>query len=143
MVMLATVVTVVATADLAKGVLVGVLLSGVFFAGKVSKLSRVTSELSPDGATRTYRVEGQVFFASAGTFSDAIDVLEPIKRLVIDVSAAHLWDISAVGALDRVVLKARRHGHEVEVVGLNAASATMVARFGVHDKQGAELAASH
>ncbi|WP_218823520.1 SulP family inorganic anion transporter [Inquilinus limosus] len=142
-VMLATVVTVVATSDLAIGVLVGVLLSGVFFAGKVSRLSRVTSTLSPDGAVRTYRVEGQVFFASAGTFAESIDVTEPVVRIVIDVGAAHFWDISAVGALDRVVLKARRHGRAVEVVGLNAASATMVERFAVHDKEEAAVTPSH
>ncbi len=133
-VMLATVLTVVATADLAKGVLVGVLMSGVFFAGKVARLSRVTSMLSSDGRTRTYQVAGQVFFASASTFTDAVDVLEPVDRIVIDVSAAHFWDISAVGALDGVVLRARRHGRAVDVVGLNAASATMVERFAVHDK---------
>lgn len=137
-VMLATVATVVATHDLAKGVIVGVLLSGVFFAGKVSKLSRVSSAMSEDGRTRTYRVEGQVFFASAGTFADSIDVLEPIDRIVIDVADAHFWDISAVGALDRVVMKARRHGLTVDVIGLNDASATMVERFAVHDKAGAE-----
>ncbi|SDB08810.1 SulP family inorganic anion transporter [Belnapia rosea] len=136
-VMLATVATVVATADLAKGVLVGVLLSGVFFAGKVSRLSRVTSALSADGRVRTYRVEGQVFFASAGGFAEAIDVTEPVERIVIDVGAAHFWDISAVGALDRVVMKARRQGKAVEVTGLNAASETMVERFGAHRQDGA------
>lgn len=133
-VMLATVAVVVVTKDLAIGVLIGVLLSGVFFAGKVSRLSRVASELSPDGRVRTYRVTGQVFFASAGTFTGSIDVLEPVERIVIDVHAAHFWDISAVAALDRVVLKARRHGRIVELVGLNAASATMVERFAIHDK---------
>ncbi|SDD35052.1 SulP family inorganic anion transporter [Belnapia rosea] len=140
-VMLATVVTVVATADLAKGVLVGVLLSGVFFAGKVSRLSRVTSALSADGRVRTYRVEGQVFFASAGGFAEAIDVTEPVERIVIDVGAAHFWDISAVGALDRVVMKVRRQGKAVEVTGLNAASETMVERFGAHRQDGAAPAA--
>ncbi len=137
-VMLATVATVVATHDLAKGVLVGVLLSGVFFAGKVSRLSRVTSAISEDGKTRFYVVEGQIFFASAGTFVDAIDFLEPVERIVLDLRNAHFWDISAVGALDRVVLKARRHGLEVEVVGLNSASASLVERFAVHDKEGAD-----
>ena len=136
-VMLATVGTVVATADLSKGVLVGVLLSGVFFAGKVSRLSRITSELTDNGKVRTYVVEGQVFFASAGAFADAIDVTEAVERIVVDVTAAHFWDISAIGALDRVVMKARRHGLAVEVVGLNAASATMVEQFGTHDKEGA------
>ena len=135
-VMLATVATVVVTSDLAKGVLVGVLLSGVFFAGKVSRLSRVTSTLSPDGLTRTYAVEGQVFFASAATFAEAVDLIEPVERIVIDVGAAHFWDISAVGALDRVVLKGRARGKTMEVTGLNAASATMVERFATHDKAG-------
>jgi SulP family sulfate permease len=136
-VMLATVATVIATRDLAKGVIVGVVLSGVFFAGKVARMSRTTSELSADGTVRTYRVSGQVFFASAGAFADAIDVLEPVARIVIDVSGAHFWDISAVGALDRVVLKGRRHGRDMQVLGLNAASATLVERFGVHDKPAA------
>jgi SulP family sulfate permease len=131
-VMLATVGTVVATGDLSKGVLVGVLLSGVFFAGKVSRLSRITSTLSDDGQTRTYVVEGQIFFASAGTFADRIDVTESVARIVIDVAAAHFWDISAIGALDRVVLKARRYERAVAVVGLNAASATLVERFASH-----------
>ena len=131
-VMLATVITVVATHDLAKGVLVGVLLSGVFFAAKVSRLSKVTSSLSADGRVRTYRVEGQVFFASADTFFESIDLLEEVEQITIDVSEAHFWDISAIGALDRVMLKARRHGHNVEVIGLNAASETMVERFATH-----------
>jgi len=143
-VMVATVVTVVATADLAKGVLVGVLLSGVFFAGKVSKLSRISSSLSADGTVRTYRVEGQIFFASAGTFFDAVDLLEPVERIVLDVGSAHFWDISAVGALDRVVLKARRHGRDVDVIGLNDASATMVDRFALHRQpEGAASAPQH
>jgi SulP family sulfate permease len=142
-VMLATVATVVATSDLAKGVLVGVLLSGVFFAGKVARLSRVNSALSEDGRTRTYSVEGQVFFASAGAFSGAIDVTEVVERIVIDVTHAHFWDISAIEALDRVVLKARARGKEVGIVGLNAASATMVERFARHDKDEAAPSPAH
>lgn len=138
-VMLATVAVVVATRDLAIGVLTGVLLSGVFFAGKVSRMSRVVSELSADGRTRTYRVSGQVFFASAGTFAESVEAREPIERLVIDVHAAHFWDISAVDALDRVVMKARAAGRTVEVIGLNEASATLVERFGRHDKAEASL----
>ena len=142
-VMLSTVAVVVATGDLSKGVLVGVILSGVFFAGKVSRLSPITSSLSADGAVRTYVVQGQIFFASAGTFADSIDVTEPVDTLIIDVSQSHFWDISAIGALDRVVLKARQHNKRVEVIGLNAASATMVERFAVHDKDGAEAVAPH
>ncbi len=141
-VMLVTVVTVVVTHDLSLGVLAGVLLSGVFFAGKVSRLSHVSSELSPDGTTRTYRIEGQVFFASAGAFTEAIDLTETLERLVIDVHNAHFWDISAIAALDKVVLKARRHGMTVEIIGLNEASSTMVERFATHDKHEAVAAAT-
>ena len=112
--------------------------------GKVARLNRITSALSADGRTRTYTITGQVFFASAGTFSEAIDVLEPVERLVIDVHAAHFWDISAIGALDRVVLKARARGRDVAVVGLNEASATLVERFGQHDKgDAAAVPAAH
>lgn len=136
-VMLATVVVVVWTHDLARGVLAGVLLSGVFFAGKVKRLFAVTSALSEDGRTRTYYYAGQVFFASTERFAEAIDFKELVDRVVLDVSAAHFWDISAVGALDKVVIKLRREGRAVDVVGLNAASATMIGRFAVHDKAGA------
>nr|WP_295833942.1 SulP family inorganic anion transporter [uncultured Azospirillum sp.] len=137
-VMLATVIGVVFTHNLAIGVLIGVLLSGIFFAGKVARLFRVTSTLSEDGRTRTYLVEGQLFFASADDFSAAFDVREKLDAVVIDVSRAHIWDISSVAALDGVVLKFRRAGAEVRLVGLNAASETIVDRLAIHDKPGAE-----
>jgi SulP family sulfate permease len=136
-VMLSTVATVVATGDLSKGVLVGVLLSGIFFAGKVSRLVTITSRLSPDGRVREYFVTGQVFFASAEELTNAIDVTEAVDRIVIDVTEAHFWDISAIGAADRVVLKARRQNRAVKFVGLNAASATMMERHAVHHKDAA------
>ncbi|OLP59965.1 sodium-independent anion transporter [Xaviernesmea oryzae] len=141
-VMLATVITTVGTHDLAKGVLVGVLLSGVFFAGKVARLFHVRSEIDADGR-RIYRVDGQLFFASTEAFIAAFDFSEPVEAIRIDVADAHFWDISAVGALDKVVLKYRRHGVAVEVTGLNAASAHMLDRFAVHDKDGAALPAGH
>jgi SulP family sulfate permease len=137
-VMLATVIVVVWTHDLAQGVLVGVILSGLFFASKVKRLFTVDSALSDDSRTRTYRMAGQVFFASTERFADGFDFKEVVDRVVIDVSAAHFWDISAVGILDKAILKFRREGTTVEVVGLNDASATMVGRFAVHDKPGAE-----
>jgi SulP family sulfate permease len=136
-VMIATVVVTVATHDLAKGVFVGVLLSGIFFAHKVGRVLRVDRNLSDDGRTRTYSVVGQVFFASAETLTAAFDFKEVIDQVVIDVSRAHFWDITAVSALDKVVLKFRREGSGAEVIGLNEASATMVDRFAVHDKPGA------
>ena len=136
-VMLSTVAVVVATHNLAIGVLVGVLLSGIFFAGKIAQIFRLTSVRSTDGTARTYIVEGQVFFASVDDFLGAFDFKESLEKVTIDVSRAHIWDISSVAALDIVVLKFRREGAEVEIVGLNKASETIVDRLAVHDKPGA------
>jgi SulP family sulfate permease len=136
-VMIATVVTVVYTHNLAIGVLVGVLLSGIFFAGKIAQLFRVTSEASKDGRIRTYRVEGQLFYGSVEDFMNAFDFKEALDKVVIDVSAAHIWDISSVQALDMAVLKFRRDGAEVEIRGMNEASETIVDKLAVHDKPGA------
>lgn len=133
-VMLSTVVVVVATHNLAWGVFVGVLLAAMFFANKVGQYKYVVSELSADESTRTYRVVGQVFFASADKFVEFFDFREAVDRVVIDLCQAHFWDITAVAALDKVVLKFRRDGTEVEIIGLNEASATIVDRFAVHDK---------
>jgi SulP family sulfate permease len=137
-VMLATVLVTVLTHDLAKGVLVGVLASGFFFAAKVGRILAVRSQAEDEGRKRRYVITGQVFFASAEQFINAFDFREVIERVTIDVSRAHFWDITAVSALDKVVLKFRREGTETEVVGLNEASATMIDRFAVHDKPDTE-----
>lgn len=143
-VMLATVAMTVGTHDLAKGVLVGVLLSGFFFAHKVGGIFHASSRADDEGRMRTYTITGQVFFASAERFVNAFDYKEVIDKVRIDVSRAHFWDITAVSALDKVVIKFRREGTEVDVIGLNEASATMVDKFAVHDKDGAaDMLAGH
>jgi SulP family sulfate permease len=134
LVMLATVAVTVYTHNLAYGVFVGVLLAAMFFANKIGHFLYVDSDVDNDGTLRTYRVVGQVFFSSADKFTAAFDFKEALDKVVIDLSRAHFWDITAVAALDKVVLKLRREGTEVEVLGLNQASATIVDRFGVHDK---------
>ena len=136
--MLATVAVTVATHDLAQGVLTGVLLSGFFFAQKVGRILRVTSAACDEGRARRYAVYGQIFFASADRFSKVFDYQEVIDKIYIDVSRAHFWDITAVSALDKIVIKFRREGTEVEVIGMNEASATLVDKFAIHDKDGAE-----
>ena len=144
LVMVSTVVVVVWTHNLALGVGVGVLLSALFFAQKVSNFMPVESELSADGQQRTYKVYGQVFFASAETFSSAFDFKESIEKVVIDASRAHFWDITAVGALDKVVLKFRREGIPVELIGMDEGSNDIVERVAIHNKtDSAELALGH
>jgi SulP family sulfate permease len=141
--MLTTVVVVVATHDLSLGVLAGVVLSGVFFAAKVARLLGIEIERSDDGREMTYLITGQVFFASSNSLVDAFDYQDVPERVRIDVSDAHFWDITAIGALDDIVLKLRRHGAKVEVIGLNKASATMVERFGIHQKSEVQQKAAH
>ncbi|MEZ6930910.1 SulP family inorganic anion transporter [Aeromonas sp. S16(2024)] len=133
-VMVATVAVVVATHNLALGVFVGVLLASLFFANKVARFMLVKSDSERRGEVRTYQVRGQVFFASAEQFFASFDFKEVVEKVVIDLTHAHFWDITAVTALDKVVIKFRREGTEVEIIGLNEASATIVDRFGVHDK---------
>jgi SulP family sulfate permease len=119
-VMLATVVVTVLTDNLAAGVAVGVLLSGVFFTFKVSRLLQI--EATGEGPL-LYRVRGQIFFASADMLVDAFDVREIEGRAVtLDLSEAHFWDITAVQALDKVCQRLRKHGSTVAVQGLNARS---------------------
>lgn len=137
-VMLSTVVVVVATHNLAIGVGVGVLLASLFFANKVGHYLHISESINNEGTERRYNVVGQVFFSASEKFIAAFDFKEAVDRVVIDLTQAHFWDITAVGALDKVVIKFRREGADVEVLGLNQASATIVDRFGVHDKASAE-----
>lgn len=133
-VVVATVVVVVATHNLAYGVLTGVLLASLFFANKISHFMYVNSSIDASGEVRTYKVIGQIFFNSADRFSGFFDFKEVVAKVVIDLSKAHFWDISAVNALDKTVIKFRREGTEVELIGHNEATQTIIDRFGVHDK---------
>lgn len=137
-VMVATVVVVVFTHNLAIGVAVGVLLAALFFANKVGHYMHVRSTIDSDGRTRRYHVIGQIFFSSSEKFIASFDLKEAVDNVVIDLTHAHFWDITAVDALDRVVMKFRREGADVKVIGLNEASATIVDRFGTHNKANAE-----
>ncbi|MDX5376024.1 MAG: SulP family inorganic anion transporter [Halomonas sp.] len=132
-VMLATVAVTVGTHNLAMGVFVGVLLAAMFFANKVGNSLYIGSEEADEGNHRIYRVVGQVFFASSERFGNAFDFKETVQKVTIDLSRAHFWDITAVQTLDRVVIKFRREGTEVELIGLNEASATIVDRYAIHD----------
>jgi len=125
-VMIATVIVTVVTHDLAKGVLTGVLLSGFFFAHKVGQSFVVRSMVDAEGRVRDYVVTGQLFFASAERFVNSFDFREVIDKVRIDVSRTRIWDLTAVAALDRVGNKFRREGTDVEIIGMDAPSATLV-----------------
>ncbi|SAK52394.1 sulfate transporter membrane protein [Caballeronia hypogeia] len=136
-VMLATVVVVVATGNLAMGVGVGVLLSALFFTSKVRRVLAVESTLDETASERRYTVRGQVFFASSEALVAEFDFKEKVRSVRLDLSHAHFWDITAIEALDRIVHKFRRNGIAVDVSGLNRASATMIEKYATHDKSSA------
>ncbi|HDL2962857.1 TPA: SulP family inorganic anion transporter, partial [Mannheimia haemolytica] len=133
-VMLVTVAIVVYTHNLALGVFSGVLLSALFFANKIGRYMAVKTSAIEKEELR-YDVIGQVFFASSDDFIAQFDFTRSeLKKVHIDLTHAHFWDVTAVSALDKVVLKYRKSDVEVEIIGLNEASKTLVDRFGVHDK---------
>jgi SulP family sulfate permease len=126
-VMVATVVVVVATSNLAIGVVVGVVVAALLFARRVAHLATVERSLT--GTTAHYRVTGELFFASSNDLYGQFDYAADPDRVVIDLTDAHIWDASTVAALDAVTTKYRRHGSQVEVRGLNEASAAMYERL--------------
>lgn len=134
-VMLATVITTVFTHNLAYGVLVGVLLSALFFANKIGQFLSIVSEHDESTHTRYYYVHGQVFFSSSTQFINSFDTKEALDKVVIDVSQAHFWDITAVDTLDKLVIRFQREGIDVKVVGLNSASRTIIDKFSIHDRR--------
>jgi sulfate permease, SulP family len=133
-VMLATTLTVVFTHDLSKGVMLGVILSAIFFARKVSKLLVVEEQIDENDEVRRYIAHGQLFFGSADLFAAEFEFHGHPKRVEIDMSGVHIWDLTGVAAVDKVVFRYRRQGAEVVLSGMNAASATLVDKVGKHDK---------
>jgi sulfate permease, SulP family len=136
MVMLLNVVIVVATHDLSKGVIAGVLLSAIFFVAKISNI-KVTKQLTHQQIHFT--VEGQLFFASVEGFIDAFDFAIEHTNIVIDFSDAHIWDDSAVGAIDKVVMKYRERENIVTITNLNTASRKLIEKLAVSHDANAKL----
>ena len=132
-----TVGIVVATHNLALGVLAGVVLSAMFFARRVAHLVEVTSVVDPDGGVRVYAVTGELFFASTNELMHAFDYADTVSKVVIDLTGAHVWDTSAVATLDAVIAKFTSRGVEAELVGLNPHSERL------HTKLSGQLTGSH
>ncbi|AJD90623.1 sulfate transporter [Jeotgalibacillus malaysiensis] len=138
-VMIVTVATVVITHDLSIGVLAGVLLSAIFFASKISKV-HIEREIDEAASRITYRVEGQIFFASVTDFVSAID-FDPqgMDTVIIDFTKAHLWDDSAINAVDKVAIKIQQNGAKVKLTGLNKESNDLVDQLSVYDQPDAKM----
>lgn len=138
LVMLVTVIIVVATHDLSKGVIAGVILSAVFF---VAKISTIKVKEQQKNSSTIFEVEGQLFFASVEGFVDAFDFTTQSRDIVIDFANAHIWDDSAVGAIDKVVLKYRENNNNVTIKGLNSASKRLVDKLAIYKQSNPKLSA--
>ena len=136
-VMVVTVVATLVSHNLAVGVVLGVLAAMVIFARRVAHFAEVTGGLDPDGSTRTYHVRGELFFASSNDLVYQFDYTDDPDHIVIDLSGAHIWDASSVAALDAITTKYESRGKRVEIVGLNAASASF------HENLAGKLTSGH
>ncbi len=131
-VMIATVIVVVATHNLALGVLTGVLLSALFLANKLENDIQINA--SVEGAARLYELKGQIFFSSSDRFMQSFDFNEKVATVIIDLTHAHIWDVTSVAMLDTVIHKFQKNGVQVSVRGLNEASSIMIDKYGTHAK---------
>lgn len=136
-VMLTTVIIVVATHDLSKGVIAGVILSAIFFVAKISKLEVKKRQGTEE--MMIFDVTGQLFFASVEGFVNQFDFTIAEKEIVIDFSHAHIWDDSAVGAVDKVVIKYREKNNHVKITGLNASSKKIIDKLAIYQDKNAQL----
>ncbi|MFD4210940.1 STAS domain-containing protein, partial [Micromonospora tulbaghiae] len=132
-----TVIVVVATDNLAIGVVVGSVTAMIIFAKRVAHLARVHAVTDPDGSSVVYSVTGELFFASSNDLVGQFNYNDDPDRIVIDLSEAHIWDASSVAALDAIETKYEQRGKAVDITGLNNLSADL------HDKLTGELTGSH
>ncbi|QVY61896.1 SulP family inorganic anion transporter [Cytobacillus gottheilii] len=135
-VMVTTTVTTVVTHDLSKGVLAGIILSAIFF---VAKISKVQVNSTAQGVKKLYTVTGQVFFASVDELVASFDLYDEMKEVEINFSGAHIWDDSAVAAIDKIVIKLRENGKQVQLTGLNSPSMKLMERLSIQHNPGAKL----
>lgn len=136
-VMIVTVAVVVATDNLAIGVVVGSITAMVIFARRVAHLATVTALVDPDGSQVVYTVNGELFFASSNDLVYQFDYANDPDKVIIDLASAHVWDASSVAALDAITTKYAARGKTVEIIGLNEHSAKM------HGALSGELSGSH
>ncbi|MDX8048461.1 SulP family inorganic anion transporter [Lentzea sp. BCCO 10_0798] len=136
-VMVTTVAVVVATDNLAIGVVVGSITAMVIFARRVAHLATVTALVDPDGSQVVYTVNGELFFASSNDLVYQFDYANDPDKVIIDLASAHVWDASSVAALDAITTKYAARGKTVEIIGLNEHSAKM------HGALSGELSGSH
>lgn len=129
-VMLTTMIITIITKNFGLGVATGIILRMLFFSKQIADLIFVDKMMSEDGLTCTYSISGHIFFASVGQFAENFDFPPKMKKVIIDLTHAHIWDQGAVAAIDKIVLNLRVRGAEVELIGLNEASSSLMEKLG-------------
>lgn len=124
-VMIVVVIIVLATHNLALGVLAGVLLSALFLINKLEREVKVISSKISE-QHRCYSIYGQIFFSSSDKFSQFFDFTESLDQVTIDLTHAHIWDITSVSMLKNIKNKFEAHDIRVHIIGLNEASSTLI-----------------
>ncbi|WP_082363971.1 SulP family inorganic anion transporter [Bacillus gobiensis] len=132
-VMVVTVVTVVATHDLSKGVFAGIILSAIFFVAKISKV-RVEESSKGNEKKTVYDIKGQIFFASVQDFVNSFSFQDPKQKVILNFSEANIWDDSAVAAIDKVVIKFKEQNVDVKLAGLNESSDQLIKKLATYDR---------
>ncbi|SNZ17464.1 sulfate permease, SulP family [Terribacillus aidingensis] len=127
-VMIVTVIAVVATHNLSIGVFIGILLSSIFFVAKISKV-KVEAHTDAEAENVRYVITGQLFFASVTDFTNSFTYEATQQHVILDFSNTHIWDDSAVAAIDKVVLKFKEKGASITLVGLNKDSEALMNRL--------------
>jgi SulP family sulfate permease len=127
LIMVVTVIIVVATHDLSKGVIVGVLLSALHFGWKMAKIRISATENNDE---KVYHVRGPMFFASTTHFVDHFEPSDDPERVVVDFSHSHIWDHSAVTAIGKVLQKYTKSGKSITLQGLNEESRLIIEKLG-------------
>ncbi|GAA4721893.1 SulP family inorganic anion transporter [Brevibacillus fulvus] len=128
LIMIVTVAVVVATDNLAIGVILGVILSALRFGWKMAKLKTSTRE---EDGVKIYTVSGQLFFGSASHFLECFDYPADPEQVIIDFAHSHIWDHSAVTAIEKVVEKYKEQAKTVSIAGLNEESKALLNRVGL------------
>ena len=127
-VMIAVIIVVLVTHNLALGVFVGVLLSALFFINKLERTVHVYTYLNAANS-RSYVISGQIFFSSTEKFYQFFDFKEKLEYVELDLTHAHIWDVTSVNMLNNVIQKFKAQGIDVRIIGLNEASSTLIDRF--------------
>jgi len=113
LVIIVAVITVVLH-NLALAVLVGVILSALFFAWESAKRIRARKHIDEDGI-KHYEIYGPLFFASTTNFTEKFDVQNDPDIVIIDFKESRVSDMSAIEALNVITQRYHKAGKKVHL----------------------------